>query len=364
MSTETTRRMIAAYIQTAMPTMFLSGKFESPPQNFHSSAEVEIDIVRSGEEVSVVIQDLSTGYRENSHDLYVNKSFTPPINKEAITINSSDLLKRNAGQNPFQNVDIRANIISRIFKDILPVEGKIRRSVELQASQVLQTGVLNLIDNNGAVLYNLDYKPKATHFPTAGIAWGQATSVPLDDINALAETVRDDGLGDPDELIFGVDAFRAFIADTEVQKLADNRRMDTTAVVPMEKRGNGGIYRGWVEIGNYRYDMWTYGGRYNHPQTGVKTPFIDAGNVIVRDSSGRMDATFGSIPNIGAELGMTGRNLLPELPGRISNQAGGMDMFVNSWITPDGEQLKAGIGVRALLIPTAIDTYGCITTGL
>jgi len=364
MSDATTKRMIRAYNQMAAPTLFLSGMFQSPAENFHSSEEVEIDIIRSDEEVSIVVQDLSTGYRMNSDDLYTNKGFKPPINKEAININSFDLLKRTAGSNPFESSNFRLDIIARIFKGMTKIEAKIRRSMELQASQILQTGVLTLIDSAGTALYTLDFKPKATHFPTAGITWGGATSVPLDDVSALAEIIRNDGLGDPDEIIFGVDAFNAFITDDSVKSLLDNRRMDTGAVVQMQKRGNGGTYRGWVEIGNYRYDMWTYGGRYNHPQTGVKTPFLDPGKVIVRDSSGRLDATFGSIPNIGKEMGVTGPNLLPELPGRISNEGGNMDLFVNAWLSTDGEVLNAGIGIRGLLIPTAIDTFGCLDTGL
>lgn len=364
MSTTTTKRMIRAYIQMAAPTLFLSSMFRSPPENFHNSEEVEIDIVRSDEEVSIVVQDLSTGYRMNSADIYTNKGFKPPINKEAVGINSFDLLKRNAGENPFQSPDFRTNIIARIFNAMLKVERKIKRAHELQASQILQTGVLTLIDSAGVELYALDFKPKVTHFPNAAIAWGGSTSVPLVDISLLAEVIRNDGLGDPDDLYFGIAAWNAFIQDDTVRLLLDNRRMDLGAVKPMEKRSNGGTYRGWINIGNYRYDMWTYGGRYNDPQTGTKTQFISPEKVIVRDSQGRLDATFGAIPNIGREMGVTGPNLLPELPGRISNEGGNMDMFVNAWLTADGEQLFAGVGVRGLLIPTAIDTFGCLDTGL
>jgi len=364
MSDTVTKRLLRVYLQMAMPTLFLSGKFQSPPENFHSSEEVEIDIIRSDEEVSIVVQDLSTGYRMNSDNIYTNKGFKPPINKEAIAINSFDLLKRNAGQNPFESPDFRTSIIARMFSGMTKVEAKIRRSMELQASQILQTGILTLIDSAGVALYTLDFKPKATHFPTAGIAWGGATSVPLVNISALAEIIRNDGLGDPDELLFGIDAWNAFIADDTVKALLDNRRMDTGAVVPMDKRDNGGTYRGWIDIGNYRYDMWTYGGRYNHPQTGVKTQYISPEKVVVRDSSGRLDATFGAIPNIGRELGVQATNLLPEMPGRISNAGGGMDMFTNAWLSPDGEQLFGGVGVRPLLIPTAIDSFGCLDTGL
>lgn len=365
MSNETTKRMIAAYNQAAEGVTrlgFLAGFFQSPPQNFHTSEEVEIDIVRSDEEVSIVIQDLSTGYRMNSNDLYVNKGFKPPIHKEAIALNAFDLIKRMPGDNPFESPNYRANLISRMFDGMVKVEAKIRRAIELQASQVLQTGVLTLTDSNGNALYTLDYSPKATHFPTAGTAWNAAGADPLGDLKALSEVIRNDGLQDPDQLIMGCDAFMAFIANDEVQKHYDNRRIDQGTIAPMVMRGDGGNYRGIVEIGNYRFDIWTYGGRYNDPQTGNKVQFVDPGKVIMRASGGRLDATFGAIPNIGRALGRN--QLLPELPGRISSSERSMDLSTNAWITPDGEQMFGGVGARPLLIPTAIDTFGCLDTGV
>jgi len=365
MSGSITKHMISAYNQQAAPTLFMSGFFQSPAQNFHSSEEVEIDIVRSDEEISIVIDDLSTGYRMNSTDIFTNKGFKPPIFKEAIALNSFDLIKRTPGQNPFQSPDFRANLVLQMFNGMVKVERKIRRTIELQASQVLQTGILTLKDENGVNKFTLDYKPKATHFPTAGTSWATATGQQkTEDINALAEVIRDDGLTDPDQLLMGVNAFENFISDAEIQKRFDIRRIDMGTIAPMQMRGNGGTFRGIVEIGNYRYDVWTYGGRYNDPQTSVKTPFISPGKIIVRASSGRMDATFGAIPNIGSIVGGQSSRLLPELPGRISNAAGGMDLFVNAWLSNDGEQLFGGIGARPLLIPTAIDTYGCLDTQL
>jgi len=133
-------------------------------------------------------------------------------------------------------------------------------------------------------------------------------------------------------------------------------------IAPMQMAGNGGQFRGVVEIGNYRYDVWTYGGRYKDPQTGVKTPFIAVDKVIVRASSGRLYATFGAIPNIGNLMGGQATNLLPELPSRISNAGGGMDLHTNAWLSNDGEQLFGGVGARPLMIPTAIDTFGCLDT--
>ncbi len=364
MSDTKTKRMLRVYEQMASPIMFLTGFFQSPAQNFYTSEEVEIDVIRSDEDVSIVIEDMSTGYRMNSEDLYTNKGFKPPVHKEALPLNSFDLIKRMPGQNPFDSPDYRANVILRMFKGMRKIESKIRRAIELQASQVLQTGIVSLTDETGAVRYTLDYKPKATHFPTAGTAWNAVGADIAGDINALAEIVRNDGLADPDQLIMGVDAFEAFIADDDIQKRFDNRRIDLGQISPMEMRGNGGNFRGIVEIGNYRYDVWTYGGRYKDPQTGNKVQFLDPAKVIVRASSGRFDATFGAIPNIGKALGVQNSNLLPELPSRIAGAEMGIDLFTNAWVTPDGEQLFGGVGSRPLLIPTAIDTYGCISTGV
>lgn len=362
MSDTTTRRLIDAYAQGAAdPVMFLTGFFQSPAVNFYNSEEVEIDIIRDDEDIAIVLEDISQGYRLNTNDLYTNKSFKPPAYKEAVPINSFDLIKRMPGQDPFQNPDYRSAVITRMFSAMTLVERKIRRALELQAAQILQTGRLTLRDSAGNSLFTMNFSPKTTHFPTVTTAWTASGSTPLADLNSLAEVIRNDGLTDPDQLIMGIDAYNAFIEHQDVQDALDNRRMDRGAIVPIENRG-GANYRGTIDIGNYPFDIWTYGARYKDPQTNAKTQYIATDKVIMRASSGRMDATFGAIPNIGQLVGAqnAAAALLPELPGRFSNQAGGMDLFTNAWLTNDGEQLMAGIGARPLLIPTAIDTFGCL----
>ena len=141
MSGKMTKKMLAAYIAMAEAPLFLSGLFQSPSENFYSSEEVEIDIVRSDEDISIVVTDLSTGYRMNSEDLFTNKAFKPPIHKEAVPLNSFDLINRMPGQNPFEDPDFLANVMVRMFRGMVKIERKIRRSIELQASQVLQTGI-------------------------------------------------------------------------------------------------------------------------------------------------------------------------------------------------------------------------------
>jgi len=357
MSTTATKRMIDAYVQTAPPTLFLSGMFESPPQNFHNSEEVEIDIIRSEEDVSIVITDISAGYRMNSTDLYTNKAFKPPVHKEAITLNAFSLLKRTAGNDPFADVSFQQALAARIMTGMRAPEMKIHRAIELQASQILQTGIITLSDDTGTALYTLDYKPKATHFPDAAISWGTGGEDKLGDLESLCDVIREDGLAEADEIIFGAAAWRKFEADTTVQALLDNRRMTLGGVAP-ERRGMGAKYMGTIEIGDCSLGMWIYSGRYTHPQTGVSTRYVDEDKVIVRASAGRMDATFGAVPRIVAP----DPRVAQFIPSRVMNTRGGMDLWPNVWIDERGENLSAGVSSRPLLIPTAIDTYGCLNT--
>lgn len=356
MSDQTTSRMLTAYFQDAAPTSFLSGFFQTPEQNFHNSEKVEIDIERSDEDIATVLTDLSTGAQLNSFDKYTNKEFTPAIYDEAATLNSFDLIKRMPGDNPFKDISFQANATVQAFKVFRKLENKVRRAVELMSSQVLQTGKLELNDSAGNPAFLLDYAPKVTHFPTVAIAWSAAGSTKLKDLQDLAEEIRSNGLHNPNVLVFGSLAWNEFIADTAVQALLDNRRIVLGGIRP-ENRGNGAHFKGTLWVGDFEFEMWTYTGRYKHPVTGVKTKFMDDNKVIMLDSEARYDLTFGSIPLIERR-----GQVLTGLPERMVSTSNGFGMTTNSWVEVNGKSLSVSAGTRPLVIPTAIDTYGCLTT--
>jgi hypothetical protein len=73
-----------------------------------------------------------------------------------------------------------------------------------------------------------------------------------------------------------------------------------------------------------------------------------------------MDATFGGIPRIGGPD--------PRVPGALTSRVSipdqMFDMQMNAWITPDGETMMVQAGTRPLMIPTAIDSFGCLDTAI
>ncbi len=359
-----TIKLLEAYRDIAPVTMHFTRMFRTPARNFYTSEKVALDVIRNSEKISVAIRNFSEGYRMNSANIYTTKEFIAPVHKEQIPISSEQLIKRMPGQNPFDSPNYRANVLELLLEGMSKTSALILRSIELQASQVMQTGVVSLVDANGDPIYAIDYQPKSSHFPTAGTTWGQVGADPMGDIDSLADQIRKDGLLDPDTVDMGIDAFAEFIKDDAVKTALDNRRMDLGGIARRRPDNDGASFRGTLDIGHYTYEIWTYAGQYEHPQTGNKTPYLDPGKVVVRASNGRLDATYGDIPNIGRLFGNQANNLIPELPSRFNSVEGQFDLHPNLWFTPDGQTLNAGVGSRPLCIPTAIDTFGCLDTGL
>lgn len=365
MTGNSTAKLIPAYFeQSPEVQLFFSGMFRTPAGNYHATEDVELDVVRSGRQVAVAVSSLASGYNHNSEELYTNKRFKPPVFKESFVLSAFDLLKRAPGQDPFANVDVRASLTGRFFRVASKVEAKIRRAIELQAAQVMQTGVVTLVNSDGDAVYTIDYKPKSAHFPTAGTSWASATlAQKIDNILALCNLIAANGKVRPDQIIMGEKAFENLINTAGFTEIRFNAlRANLGSITRMSTVGNGALYRGSVEIGNYALDVFTYPEQYTDIETGAELTYMHTGKVIVRASEARLDGTFGAVPNIGRLLGAQGNQVSLPLPGRLSGS--GMDMFTNVWLSPDGEALNGGVASRPLMIPTQIDSFGCLDTQL
>lgn len=356
-----TQKMLSVYKQSRRPTMFLSSLFQSPRENFHNSKGITIDIERYEEDVAVAVTDLASGYNFNKKEIYTNKEFVPPVFKEGFQLNSMDQINRMAGQHTFQDPQFQANAMKEFASGMVLAEEKIMRAVELQCSQVLQTGTATLKDASGNSVYTIDYSPKATHFPTASPAWNGVNPTIKADLSNLMNVIRNDGLADPLVSLWGVRSFNDALADSSFLDLFNKEgatQADLTrlaAVMPV----NGAQFRGTVAIDHYKLEIWTYEGRYRDVETLTKTPYLDQDKVVILSPDIRLDLTWGNVPI----FIRPDQRILPYIPPRVSRVGrGGVDMVTNAWLSNDGEHLFGGINARPLAIPTAIDQFGCLTT--
>lgn len=334
--------------------MFLASFFRTTPEDLHTSEEVEFDIEREDEDIAVAVQDLSVDGNENATSIFTNKRFKPPIFKEAGTVNALDTIEREAGRHTFEDPRYVAQAMNQARKGITKLTKKVRRSVELMASQVLSTGQLQLTDQNGADRYVLDFKPKATHIATVSTTWALDGTAgdPNADLQSLAEVVRKDGKREPTDLVFGQSAWNRFIKNTFEKEKLNFRRADLSLVNP-RRIGAGATLMGSTWIGSYEFRLWTYNGHYKSPQSGLYVDYINTDHVLMLSEGADMRLTWGGIPL----LRPPESRALAMLPRRMTDMGRQLDLHLNAWFTPDGENLKYSVGARPLTIPREIDSF-------
>jgi len=308
--------------------------------------------------VAIALANVSAGYRGNEQDIFTNKEFTAPAFGESFKLNAFDMIKRMPGQDPYSNPNFAVNVAEKAASGINTVTNKILRAVELMAAEVLTTGLSTFKDAAGNTLFSLDFKPKATHFPTVGTAWSDANADIIGDLKSLADVIREDSLASPDTIIMGAGSFEHFLNNTKVQARINFRRADEIALRP-EMRGEGGTFQGRVSIGDYQFDIWTYSGRYVDPVTPfAKKKYIADDKVVMFTSGARLDATWGSVQLMAAP----DQRVMRYLPNRLSSSAANTDININGWLSQDNENLEIGVKSRPCLVPTDIDSFGCIDT--
>jgi hypothetical protein len=346
------------FLQARLPSRFLQSFFTMKPGNRYNGKKIELDIQRFGEDVAVAMK-AGTESNINDIDLVTTKEFTPPAYGEAVPMDVNDLVERTAGVAPYTDAynGYAAKLINKLNMAYQIIHAMIVRAVELQASQILQTGTLTLTDRNSDTVYVLDFKPKATHFPTVTTSWSAAGADPLSDLAALAKVIRADGQVNPNQAVFGSEALRNFLANEDVLKQMDNRRIDIGEIRPAQDN-KGATFYGYVWVGSYMVEIWTYEEGYKDPATGVWTEYVAPDKVIMLSSQTRLDYTTALVP---LPLGPDPR-VANIMPGRLLDTEQGLDMTPNLYCTPNGKQIMAELESRPLLVPVQIDGFGCLDT--
>lgn len=349
-----------AFEQMRTPTDFLQAFFVMRPENAYNGKKIEIDIQRFEENVAVAIK-AGTESNLNDMDLVTGKEFTPPAYGEAIPCDVNDLLERSVGVDPYTDASngYMGKLVRKLTQAYTIIVAMITRGVEIQASQILQTGKLVLTGYDGDTRYEIDFKPKATHFPTVSTAWSAAGADPLSDLQALIDVIRTDGKVNANQVIMGAGALRNFLQNDLVKEALDNRRIDIGAIRP-RLDGRGASFYGFVWVGAYMIEIWTYPEEFTSAETGLPVKYVDDDKVIVLSDQTRLDYTTARVP---LPLGPDPR-VASIMPGRLLNVGANLDMTPNLYCTPNGKQVMAEVESRPLLVPVQIDGFGCIKTEL
>lgn len=339
---------------------FLSSFFTTKEEDFTDSELVDIDTVRSGAKVAPALKSLTTGAVAISNDIFTGKQVRPPKYSLERTINIFDLMKRQPGESQFKEIgDWIARLAIKIRAGFDIMYAMIKRSIELQASQVLQTGTVTLTDESGNPLdLALDFRPKATHFPTVTIDWSDtANADPIADLDALCGEVRKDGFVDITTAIFGRKAWQNFIDNPKVQKYFNKENLNLASLEPRIVN-KGGKYMGYIDIGAYRVNLFTYNSMYETFESSTTKPFVDDNNVIVLPDLADLDfrLVYGGVPSIGMQEPFS--QIIPP-----ETKVDGAVRFHNRVYRDEKLNSYTGeVTCRPICIPVSIDNFGCLKT--
>jgi hypothetical protein len=236
----------------------------------------------------------------------------------------------------------------------------LRRSMEMQASQVLQTGNIRLTDEKGNETFDLGLTPNASHFPTVTTPWSDVDNAsPLDDIEALTDVIRNDGLVDITTLVFGRLAWLNFIKNEWVR---ENLKKDVLNMGEMNPQivNKGGKRMGYIDYGSYRFILYTYNARYNPFGDKVnKYKFVDDNKVILLPDVSDLDfrRLFGGIPSVRMDSTF---DTLFSADSKIPI-GGEYDIRPRVWWSDDNETCMGELKTRPLMLPVSFQRYGCLT---
>jgi len=368
MSDTGTIKLIKAYEQRIGRARHFTSKFASPPENFHATDKVEIDIIRQGQHIAIPVPNMDAGPRNMSMDDYVNKAWPPTVFNYNLNLSAANLRTREPGVDPYTDPVWATAATRRIFRMVRKLEDMIRDGIELMAAQVMTTGQLAITDENGDAVFAINFEPKDASgtlasgdlIVTVSTEWSAdgATGEPLDDLESLGNNMAACGY-DATDVCFGSDALKYFLVKPKVQNQLNLLKFNAGSInVEGQGPGGGAAKVGQMVIGGRLLNLWSYNATYRHPETGVITKYLPAKKVVMWDDTAPRDLTWGEIALLPATAG---QQQLSFVPSRMSFGRQGMDFQLVAYTTPDRKNLVLNVGCRPLTIPTAIDSIACMT---
>lgn len=338
------RKLLEAYDDNTRPVGYWLG-LTTPV--YHNNEKVAWDVTRSGKLVAPAIDYGTTNLTDS--DLWTAKEQSPFYYNQEGVLNGFQLLGREPGQSGLadQNVQNKAKVKAvtlglKNFDSVL-------RAAELQAMQIFTTGTIT------AKGVTLSFAPKATHFPQVTTSWSDPAAPMLDDIEALCDVILTDGKKMPEEIVFSSEDWKALLNNTQFKERQANRGIQITQINRNQDR-NGAKYHGTLEVGDYNLDMITYNDTYQLVEEGAYLKYVPSNRTIIH-SRARINSTFGGIPRV-----VTKDSRLAFIPDRLTVPGKFLDMSIFPSVNQNGTAVSIEVGTRALVVPVAIDTFGCFNT--
>lgn len=284
-----TKALIAAYRERISPMGFLRSFFKTVET---STFELSLEIERGFEKVAADVLRGTEGNR-NNFSRSTEKIFVPPYYREFFDSTQLSLYDRMFASDSVDSVTFSA-FVAQVADKMKMITDKIERRYELQCAQVLETGIVTLV--NGV---NIDFKRKAASLVSeTGIPWTTGTNSPYTSLALGAKFIREKGKSQGGVLnaILGETALNAFFTNTIVKERSDIKDFNLDQLNTPQRNAVGGTLHGIISAGSYQIRLWTYPEVYD--ASGVSTPYINPKKVIMLPDGFDAKLAFAAVPQL------------------------------------------------------------------
>lgn len=289
------RTMLAAIEQGVAPKTFLLNTFFPGLQQF-GTKHVDIDIVKGKRRLAPFVSPRMKGKVVEKLG-YTTNTYTPPYIKPKTVSTAQEILNRAAGEVVYAgNVSASARAAAKVGEELAELDVMITRREEWMAAQVLNAGTISVVGDG--VDDSIDFLMPADHKVTlTGTAlWTDTASDPLKALRSWRRKIIQDSGVSPDVAVFGSSVMDAFIANDELQKQLDTRRIDMGQIDP-QALADGATYYGHIKdaaLDIYGYDEWYL------DDAGAEQPMVPVDKIFIGSSRTRNAKLYGAIQDLDA----------------------------------------------------------------
>ena len=261
--------------------------FPTSPSDIFPSEDVIVDYKdETGNTLAPVVLPTKGGIAVERGG-YETHSFTPPLVAPERPLTVDQLNKRLPGEALFSAQTPQEREALIVTNDIEELNTMIDNREEYMAAQTLL--------NNGYTLkqysdkYGKEYIEKEVKFYngasnpavyTPSTAWSTNSTTILSDIAAMCNMLTKRGLGASDLVVSGTVA-DVILGNKEILSYLDNRRFILAQEVNPQEQANGSVLIAVLNVKGHIVNIYSYAREYVDETTGVSTPYIPEGYVVV-----------------------------------------------------------------------------------
>lgn len=292
-----TNRVIRRYNEKATATRFLQS-FAS--DDYSPTKLVSVAVVRDQEKIAVDVERGTEG-RRNKFSHATVRDYMPPLYDEYFDATELDVYDTLFGAK-----DIEEKAFKLFYKDVTAkldkMEDKIVRAKELQWAQVLETGVVSLV-NGDDINYNRQAGSMVANSATN--TWATSTVDPYDNMGDRADWIRQNGLSNTHtfDVILGKNAVSDFFNNAKVLARNDLKQVKLDNLSMPRPVGPGAKFHGEVTIGEYTARLWSYP-QYYKDANNVMQPYWNPNKYVILADDVEFVTAHAAVPQLLTKGGM------------------------------------------------------------